>query len=213
MRQSIKQKGFTLYMVLVLMAIIAILVLVGGQVLNSEMRLSTNDADRKFAFSLAEDTLKSAEADTFTDIHKNDVLGDNTIKTEILSGNPQSKNFFDTLIGSVFKTDCEDGKCSPAIEEPAAAATDLNAGTHIEEIPAWERKDAGTGKLYLETNGREYNVAGSDVSKKPRYIVEFLGLAEDGDTTLYRVTARAWGRNANTQVTLQSVIRVENKIN
>mgnify|MGYP003598213695 CR=1 FL=1 len=40
-----KQQGFTLYMVLILMAVIAILVLAGSQLLNTEMRLSTNDAD------------------------------------------------------------------------------------------------------------------------------------------------------------------------
>ena len=53
-----KQQGFTLYMVLILMAVIAILVLAGSQLLNTEMRLSTNDADRKYAFGLAEDALR-----------------------------------------------------------------------------------------------------------------------------------------------------------
>ena len=63
-------------------------------------------------------------------------------------------------------------------------------------------KDLDTSKFDLG--------AGAEVSKNPRFIIEYLGPAENKETTLYRITARAWGRNQNTQVTLQSVIRVNN---
>lgn len=38
----------------------------------------------------------------------------------------------------------------------------------------------------------------------PRYIIEYLGV-KNGQN-VYRVTAKAWGKNANTVVVLQSYV-------
>ena len=208
MRKPLKQQGFTLYMVLILMAVIAILVLAGGQMLNTEMRISSNDADRKYAFGLAEDALRNGEVYTYENVHKTKVLADPTIVAAT-----QPKDFFGVIgAGKIFTNDCTNGLCAPSIEEvtntPYVAAGNAYVGT-----PAWERTGTVGGKQVsvfdINNKSIEYNLGGNaNVSKMPRYIVEYLGPAEDAGSILYRVTARAWGKNQNTQVTLQSVVRM-----
>ena len=205
-----KQQGFTLYMVLILMAVIAILVLAGSQLLNTEMRLSTNDADRKYAFGLAEDALRHGEQYAYTDVHKPKVLEDASIKAAIASGSSQISDFFGVVgAGKLFADGCVNGLCAPSIESATAA------GTSYSNTPAWERTENVAGKKtsYFDIDNKsvEYDLGtAAEVSKNPRFIIEYLGPAENKYTTLYRITARAWGRNQNTQVTLQSVIRVNN---
>ena len=205
-----KQQGFTLYMVLILMAVIAILVLAGSQLLNTEMRLSTNDADRKYAFGLAEDALRNGEQYTYTDVHKTKVLIDATIIAALANGSSQPRDFFGVVgAGKIFQDGCVNGLCAPSIESATVA------GSSYSVTPAWERTATVSGKKVsyfdIDTKSIKYNLGSTaEVSKDPRYIIEYLGPAEDKDTTLYRITARAWGRNQNTQVTLQSVIRVKN---
>ena len=41
----------------------------------------------------------------------------------------------------------------------------------------------------------------------PRYIIEYLG--EENSRNIYRVTAKAWGKNSNTVVILQSYVSNE----
>ena len=64
MRKSIitqKQQGYTLFIVLIMMLVIALIVVASMQSTNTEMRISSNDADRKYAFSLAEQALRNGE--------------------------------------------------------------------------------------------------------------------------------------------------------
>ncbi len=58
----LKQKGYTLFIVLIMMLVIAIVVIASMQSTNTEMRISSNEADRKFALSLAEQALRSGES-------------------------------------------------------------------------------------------------------------------------------------------------------
>ena len=211
--QSLKQQGFTLYMVMIIMAIIAVLTLAGGQTLNTEMRMSSNDVDKKFAFGLAEDALRAGEKYAFETAHRNKVLTNTQIINTLNSISPQTSVFFENMIGDGtnrdFKTACTNGLCAPAMEK-VGSATQTTAGTAYNSTLAWERADVFTGSL---TNSIAYNLGtNAQVSQNPRFIVEFLGPSTDTKTTLYRITARAWGKNSNTQVTLQSVIEVENNI-
>ncbi len=50
----------------------------------------------------------------------------------------------------------------------------------------------------------KYKKGTRSVSKPPRYIIEYLGV-KNGEN-VYRVTAKAWGKNANTVVVLQSYV-------
>lgn len=221
MRYPIKQQGFSLYMVLIIMAIIAILVLAGGQMINTEMRISSNDADRKYAFSLAEDALKAGEEDAFLNVHRDQVL----VNPEVVSALSQMKidpKLFYVIIGNagnanvIFDVNCKAGLCAPAMEKAVTNSNETNPAAAYTNKPAWERTVAVSGKevsiFDTDTNSRKYNLATSaNVYRVPHYIIEFLGPSEDGTKCLYRITARSWGKNQNTQVTLQSVIQVDNK--
>ena len=55
------QKGFALFIVLMIMIVIALLVVTATQSYNTEQRISTNDADHKFATTLAEAALREGE--------------------------------------------------------------------------------------------------------------------------------------------------------
>ena len=54
MKNRYNQGGFSLFIVMVIMLVIALLVIATSQSSNTEMRMSTNEADRKYAVSLAE---------------------------------------------------------------------------------------------------------------------------------------------------------------
>ena len=60
------QKGFALFIVLMIMIVIALLVVTATQSYNTEQRISTNDADHKFATTLAEAALRQGENDIYS---------------------------------------------------------------------------------------------------------------------------------------------------
>lgn len=160
------QRGFSLLIVLIVMIIIAFLAVAATQTYNTELRISSNDADRKMAMATAEAALRQGESDiaTFTD--------------------------------EAFNETCTDGLCSQAI---------LTIGQDSSNINAWTRTSCNDTSC-LETNGRTYTATGS--ARPARYIIEYISNTPDlnGNTLLFRVTARAWGQNANTVVTVQSYV-------
>ncbi len=185
------QQGFTLLIVLVVLMVIAFLVVAATQTYNTELRISSNDADRKMAMSVAEQTLRTGE----------------TRIARILD-EPPGTTF-------TFTGNCTDGLCAPA---GAVAAT---SGTIVVEannatLPPWEKPWENNGVCgrdsCLVEAGTEVDVPGngnSSLAENPRYIVEFLNTNASGSIAYFRVTARAWGRNANTVVTVQSYVEAE----
>ena len=85
-----------------------------------------------------------------------------------------------------FTSNCNNGLCLPSRSQQAV----------------WE----GGRNSLLEVNGKEY-AADTVVNKKPRYVIEWI--SDDSEQIVYRVTARAWGENANTVVTLQSYVAAD----
>ena len=57
-----KEKGFSLPIVMVMMLVLAVMVLAATQSFNTESRISSNDADKKMAMQIAEDTRRHAES-------------------------------------------------------------------------------------------------------------------------------------------------------
>ncbi len=167
MCQSIlKQKGYTLFIVLIMMLVIAIVVIASMQSTNTEMRISSNEADRKFALSLAEQALRSGES-------------------RILEvGNAE----FDKQATS---NSCSNGICG---------------GKASEITPVWKRSDG----VDLNANGKgRYCISGNSNKNNACYMVERLGDTHQDQNvskSIFRVTARAWGANSNTVVTLQSYV-------
>ena len=85
-----------------------------------------------------------------------------------------------------FTSGCNNGLCLPSQSGKAV----------------WE----GGSKSLLEDKGKEY-VTDTEVHQKPRYVIEWI--SDDSEQIVYRVTARAWGKNANTVVTLQSYVAAD----
>lgn len=204
-----RQQGYALFIVLMMMVVIALLVVTATQSYNTEQRISTNDADRKLATTLAEAALRE---------------GENRIY-EIEDGDFP---FTDNCI-SISKTKTKDkDKDKDNIKKGLCKAAQVNAGSYLtaegtitvsgtSKVEAWVR-ECGTNKC-IEKNGKKYEISGIEKDheeyekisgiKKPRHIIEYLGTNSADNRTIYRVTAKAWGKNKNTQVVLQSYVASE----
>ena len=55
----------------------------------------------------------------------------------------------------------------------------------------------------------QYPGKNSGATKDARYIIEYLSTNSTDNRTIYRVTAKAWGKNENTVVILQSYVANE----
>jgi|GEM_PF-120392 membrane protein len=199
-----QQQGYALFIVLMMMVVIALLVVTATQSYNTEQRISTNDADHKFATTLAEAALREGENRIY-EIEDGDFpFTDNCISTSKTNKNNKKK-----------------GLCKAAHVNAGsyltAEGTITVSGTSTDE--AWVR-ECGTDKC-IEKNGKKYEISGieeddkeyDEISgikiKKPRHIIEYLGTNSADKRTIYRVTAKAWGKNKNTQVVLQSYVASE----
>ncbi|EMS1665438.1 pilus assembly protein [Neisseria gonorrhoeae] len=181
------QRGSALFIVLMVMIVVAFLVVTAAQSYNTEQRISANESDRKLALSLAEAALREGEfqvldleytADskvTFSENCENGLCTAVNVRT-----NDANEETFDNIVVK--------GKPTvEAVKRPCPAKSGKNS----------------TG-LCIDNQGVEYEKGTGNVSKMPRYIIEYLG--EKNNQNIYRVTAKAWGKNANTVVVLQSYV-------
>lgn len=188
-----RQQGYALFIVLMMMVVIALLVVTATQSYNTEQRISTNDADRKLATTLAEAALREGENQIF------DIEGKKT----------------------TFTKDCKNGLCStpeviydgnfekPENDKPEGDAWNRILPECIEKDEKDEKKKKKPQKC-IDVNGKKYSLGeNSGIKKSPRYIIEYLGTNSADKRTIYRVTAKAWGKNNNTQVVLQSYVASE----
>ncbi|HFC4024653.1 TPA: PilX N-terminal domain-containing pilus assembly protein [Neisseria gonorrhoeae] len=181
------QRGFALFIVLMVMIVVAFLVVTAAQSYNTEQRISANESDRKLALSLAEAALREGEfqvldleytADSKVTFSKN---CENGLCTAVnVRTNDANEEAFDNIVV----------KGKPTVEAVKRSC------------PAKSGKNS-TG-LCIDNQGVEYKKGTGNVSKMPRYIIEYLGV-KNGQN-VYRVTAKAWGKNANTVVVLQSYV-------
>ena len=188
-----RQQGYALFIVLMMMVVIALLVVTATQSYNTEQRISTNDADHKFATTLAEAALREGENYIYS-------IEDGT---------------------TTFDDDCTNGLCK-AKSLPASKPNEpytTTAGKVIVEgnstQEAWYREcgkdEENKDKVKcIDVNGRKYlDDKNSGAKKPPRYIIEYLSTNSADNRTIYRVTAKAWGKNEKTVVILQSYVANE----
>lgn len=181
-----KQRGFSLFLVMILMLVIALIVIVTMQSSNTELRMSSNEADRKFALTIAESGLEAAEEDLI-----NIVNGSEIIK---------------------FNAGCTDGYCVPMKVEYERDSFENFATEGSSDIIARERCASGSGNC---ADGRADTVIDSACIGKTcrtfggaRYIIEYLG-TNMMDVSYFRVTSRANGKNTDTTVTLESYVELQ----
>ncbi|HFC3775553.1 TPA: PilX N-terminal domain-containing pilus assembly protein [Neisseria gonorrhoeae] len=181
------QRGFALFIVLMVMIVVAFLVVTAAQSYNTEQRISANESDRKLALSLAEAALREGEFQVLD-----------------LEYTADSK--------VTFSENCENGLCTAVNVRTNDANGEAFDNIVVKGKPTVEAVKrscpAKSGKnstgLCIDNQGVEYKKGTGNVSKMPRYIIEYLGV-KNGQN-VYRVTAKAWGKNANTVVVLQSYV-------
>lgn len=213
MRESVRQlnrlqqiRGNSLLIAMVVLLAFALLVLAGSHYLLGEQRISANQNDRQFAFQLAELALRDGEQQIDL-LDRTSLIKDKT--DPALYGASQ-----------YFTENCTTAAAGAWTKGLCLTAARAGSGKQV----AWKRTvTAGSetvSMLHPCGNGREYIyetgagacsgstvTAGSRVWSNPRYIVELIDKESMKDSRtgrLYRITAQAWGRNKNTQVTLQS---------
>lgn len=182
------QRGSALFIVLMVMIVVAFLVVTAAQSYNTEQRISANESDRKLALSLAEAALWEGEFQVL-DL---EYAADSKV---------------------TFSENCEKGLCTAVnVRTNNNGSEEAFGNIVVQGKPAVEAVKrsclAKSGKnstgLCIDNKGMEYNKGAAGVSKMPRYIIEYLGV-KNGQN-VYRVTAKAWGKNANTVVVLQSYV-------
>ena len=205
MKNKYNQGGFSLFIVMVIMLVIALLVIATSQSTNTEMRMSTNEADRKYALSLAEQGLRDAES---------------VIKDWVNTSSKTAARATEIT----FKADCDKGLCAPAKDTYKADSRDLLFKYVPSEtpstIPAWERCQSNVynrceiNKASVLDKGCEGKTCKAVSGAETRYIIEYLGSKTDaklGYVDYFRVTSRAHGNNKDTVVTLQTYLELLNK--
>ncbi|ENW2722060.1 pilus assembly protein [Neisseria gonorrhoeae] len=181
------QRGSALFIVLMVMIVVAFLVVTAAQSYNTEQRISANESDRKLALSLAEAALREGEFQVL-DL---EYAADSKV---------------------TFSENCEKGLCTAVNVRTNDANEETFDNIVVQGKPTVEAVKrpcpAKSGKnstgLCIDNQGVEYKKGTGNVSKMPRYIIEYLGV-KNGQN-VYRVTAKAWGKNANTVVVLQSYV-------
>ncbi|HFA7378277.1 TPA: pilus assembly protein [Neisseria gonorrhoeae] len=178
------QRGFALFIVLMVMIVVAFLVVTAAQSYNTEQRISANESDRKLALSLAEAALREGEFQVL-DL---EYAADSKV---------------------TFSENCEKGLCTAVNVRTNNNGNEEAFGNIVVKgkptVEAVKRScPANSASLCIDNQGVEYTKGTGNVSKMPRYIIEYLGV-KNGQN-VYRVTAKAWGKNANTVVVLQSYV-------
>ncbi|WP_165088751.1 pilus assembly PilX family protein [Neisseria yangbaofengii] len=180
------QHGYALFIVLMIMIVIALLVVTAVQSYNTEQRISTNEADRKLALSLAEAALQKGE-------------------DKILEFDGKKVTFKANCLGMIGNKETKGLCATPDAMVPTGSSNAIEVESSTGN--AWERM--ADKKLYIDENGQPVDIQAENVSKPPVYIIEYISTNPSQGSTIYRVTAKAWGKNNNTVVMLQSYVANE----
>lgn len=192
------ERGFSLVVVLLLLAIAMVLAVSAAQLALVNEAAARSDRDTEIALQAAEAALADAERD---------VLGPNTDAAARLC-------LFDNRDISAFAAGCGTGRrlglCAAAApgETPAWMAADLSPASAV-AVPHGQF----TGQAYVAGEDQ-----GAVPAYPPRYIVEAIrshggwernrlqDASAEGTTHLFRVTAVGYGVDARTQVMLQTTL-------
>lgn len=183
---SDNQRGISLVIVLIFLAILSILGVTGMQNATFASRIAGNEADRTLAFQAAEAALRDAE---------NDIKGLN-----YLGANCSTYCRTDLIYrGNGFDYECNLGRC---VQTVGAA-------------PVWETSSIWDDSSVKSVVYGEYTKAGATaaerptmpvVARQPRYILEYFN---QGDYAVYRVTAIGFGASDSTRAMLQAAVKVK----
>ena len=208
-RVAAQQRGAILVVTLMFLLVITMLAITSVQVSTSEERMSGNLKDWNIAMQAAESALRDAEFDIYGVCSVNAATC--TLRSPVITG---ETNFGDQSSGIAPGTCNQSTSYKGACLPPTPTyLSDLKPVYPLLVSSSWATStgasvnavDYGTytGATALPSTGI------SGVYQQPQYIIEAMRMPTDkGPKVLYRITARGWGRNQNTQVTLQSAFRL-----
>ncbi len=194
LQHIIHQRGMALVTSLIFLVLLTLVGVTAMQNTTLEEKMAGNNRDRNVAFQSAEAALRDAEFDIVC--KKSESSGECTRSVKIADGS----DFAMSISGAtMFDATCTNGLCYfyPVKKD---ADWDTFWGDDLLGLAKMEKPSVEYG---------QYTAASklSDVVKQPRYIIEAVKRWPAGSTGwmyYYRITARALGANANTQVILQS---------
>lgn len=194
MRLGAGQRGMSLVIVLIILAVVSLLGVAAIQIAGMSVRSARNDRDQQIAWQSAEAALIDAEFDLFgpTPSSRRDLFGNKPDLTAFALGCGTSGN-------SV-------GLCIPAdTGRPAWMTVDFEATGSA----------APTAALGAFTD-RSFPAGGPGIqpAQAPRYIIEAIRDPNDRDLSstepkyIYRVTAMGFGPRMDIQAVLQMIYRI-----
>jgi len=179
-----EQNGSSLIVALVLLVILTMLGLTSMQIAGIEERMAGNTRDRSLAFQAAEAALRDAERD---------------VKCEKIDGKAATVS---RLIGCISGMTGADDKCTDGLCCNISGLVCVEPATPVHRNTTLSLSK--TPSIRYGTYTDAPLLSGIDAARQPRYLVEpFV----KNSSNYYRITARGYGLNANTMVTLQEVYK------
>lgn len=177
-----KQLGFSLYMVLIIMVVIAFMVVATMQGTSMNSRTAANDSDYQIAFHNAQAGLKAAQEKISTWPALDDAVK--------------------------FSCNCSNGLCAAKGVEAESASTRLakvescaNNNSDLKEV--WKREN-----VFSDTS-KDPSIKSEVTGQKYRYVIEYLGPNAESTPGVYifRVTAKGWGKNQHTTSLIEETLQ------
>ena len=205
-----RRRGFALISTLVLMIGLMVLAVVTLKVVSRGERMAGTDLDRALALQLAEATIRDAQQDIMRMTSTGAVCTGAPCRP--MSDLPNK----DSGISDVgYLGTCRQGMCylGPGSETPTGPDDPGSLYDNADFVQAWDRPDPGEDKderpyaRFGEFTGANWDgiKSASGAATRPRYWVEVIPVGTATDKFLFRITARASGRNPATVVVLQEV--------
>ena len=173
-----KQSGFSLYMVLIIMIVIAFLVVATMHGTSTNSRTSANDSDYQFALQNAQKGLKAAQ--------------------ENIGTWPSQGTTFS------FGCKCENGLCAAKDVDPSKANTKLAIVVACDQSllkEVWKRNNVfsnSAGDPSISDSGGDYRYVieylGPDNAGTP-------------DVYIFRITSKGWGKNKRTTSIVEETVQ------
>ena len=182
-----RQKGAILVIALLFLVLLTIIGVSSISGVTLEEKMASNLREQNVAFQAAESALRDAEID-------------------LEGGIGGTGNRDPMTIAANFANDCTTAFTTGVCRQPAAPPGTWR--TEIVTPSTWNWTDANKTVQYGTYTGA---TALAGVFRQPRYVIEYLAEKDDGSTApttrYFRITARGWGADQNSTVTLQTVYR------
>lgn len=194
------QRGAILVVALMFLVLLTIVGVSSISSTTLEEKMAGNARDQQIAFQAAESALRDAEIDL-----------------ELLLGNLAAGTRDPMSIAANFATNCltpipplAGPYTLTAFTNGVCATTDFRV--QIITAAGWNWTDANRTVLYGTYTGQAAVAPLIGVASQPRYVIEYMSEKDENVPTpltrYFRISARGWGANANSVVTLQSVYKM-----